>query len=120
MEKLMECERMTWKNILKANPIDKFIPEMKRMLDSGGNVIMRAISWQETTNFNNGTLTMGKDVLGDGDPKQYIKELMQILPNMGFGDKLSFEESSVQGEPSLTISLTEQERQRQSKPDWDY
>jgi hypothetical protein len=119
-EQKEELVNMKWEEILKANPINRFVPEMKKMLEKGGNVIMRAIPLQEKTNFNNGTLTMGKDVIGDSDPKKYIKGLMQILPNMGFGDRFSFKESSISGEPSLILSLSKKEQQRQSKPDWDY
>ena len=128
---------MSWKDILKEdninkgfswfmpkdkeNPIDKFLPDIKRILDGGGNVIIQTTNstQQEKTFFDNGTLSIGLDVLGQDDPKQAFKELTKTLPSI-IGDKITITDSSISGMPSITIALSNSQQQRNANPDKDY
>jgi len=113
---------MTWQDILKRDEIEKGIMDFFRrmrlpkeskaamkLLEKGmaqalkdikqGNVIIRAIP-HEKSSYNNRVLTIGKEILGDTDPKQYIEQIKQGLEG---NSMIKVTESSSQEGPSITI-----------------
>lgn len=107
---------MSWKEILKEDNVDKgfarFMPKRKPKKDlfgqymsqihsdlKRGNVIVQVKS-SEPSSYNNGTLTIGEDVLQGSDPKQLLEQLKQ-LPEL---EMFEVKDSSVTGVPSLTIT----------------
>ena len=112
---------MTWKDILKEDNVDKglqwFMPKDKSKdkpkedllgqhmsqihsdLKEGGNVIVR-IKPSEPSGYNNGTLTVGDDMLQGADPKQLLEEIKQ-LPEL---KRFEVKDSSISGVPSVTIT----------------
>tara|TARA_R110000751_G_scaffold73678_10_gene148988 strand:+ start:314 stop:673 length:360 start_codon:yes stop_codon:yes gene_type:complete len=110
---------MTWKDILKEDNVDKgfawFMPkdkpkESKKNLLSQymsqihsdlekGNVIVRVKS-SEPSSYNNGTLTIGEDMLQGNDPEQLLEQIKQV-PEL---ERFEVKDSSISGVPSLTIT----------------
>ena len=118
----MQVNNMTWKDILKQDKIEKGIMDMFRRMrlpkeskvalssfkngikqglqdvKQGGNLIIQSAP-NKTTGYNNGTLVVGGDLLGNTDPKQFLEQVKQ----MSEMSALEIKDSSISGIPSLTV-----------------
>lgn len=100
---------MTWQEILKRQNLDEFYPQIKEMLDGGGNVIVRLTAGVPNSSFDNGTLSIGYDLLRGTNPKTLLAQI-KTLPLL---NTFNVEDSSISGVPSITVS-TNQDK------DWNY
>tara|TARA_R100001198_G_C5234613_1_gene212905 strand:+ start:847 stop:1140 length:294 start_codon:yes stop_codon:yes gene_type:complete len=87
---------MSWKSILKANVIARYKDQIHRDLDRG-NVQIQMMPHKKTF-YDNGTLVIGGDILGQGDPKQVLEA---IKPE--FRDFI-VEDANIPGVPGITVT----------------
>ena len=114
---------MTWEDVLKLDTIEKGImnifrnmrlpresrnalkifkkgmAQVMRDIKQGGNVIILADPSKSTT-YDNKVLVLGKDLLGENDPNQFIQSIKQQLEK---NVSIKVTDSTSQTGPSITI-----------------
>ena len=114
---------MTWEDVLKLDTIEKGIMDMFRTMRlpkesrnamkifkkgmaqgmrdirQGGNFIILADPSKSTT-YDNKVLVLGKDLLGENDPNQFIQSVKQQLEK---NVSIKVTDSTSQTGPSITI-----------------